>query len=164
MLGIADVLLDLCQAVGALCGKFWCTIRFDLEQTERLNPRSDILALSVWKLRLHCITSEQYKELIVNFDWAITLVISSPYWNHLFFLQSCLQYPPFCVFRRSTEIRRRKREERKKNTAEQVARMRQRQHDCEKWKIRRQQFRPYLSGLAVALVVGGFLLYRYCLT
>ena len=68
------------------------------------------------------------------------------------------------VLRKHTEereIRRRIRDERIKQTADQVARMRARQQEAERALIRQRRYGPYLyTGLAVAAAVVGILLYR----
>lgn len=68
------------------------------------------------------------------------------------------------VFRRA-ELRKRKREERHRNTAELVERMKARQRDHEAWRQRRRLgslpggVYPWLVGVAV--VVGGVLYFKY---
>lgn len=59
------------------------------------------------------------------------------------------------------EIRRRKREERIKNTSEQIAKMKQRQKESELWRSREQKLKPYVVGLLAAFAIGGYALYRY---
>lgn len=58
-----------------------------------------------------------------------------------------------------TELRRRKREERKKNTQELIAKMKEKQRTSETWKKRRSYFKPIAIGLSILL--GGILLYKF---
>lgn len=64
----------------------------------------------------------------------------------------------------SYELRRRKRDERIKNTSEQIAKMRRRQRESELWQAREQKLKPYIFGILAAVAVGGYALYRYYLT
>ena len=56
-------------------------------------------------------------------------------------------------------LRKRIREERKKETQEKIKQMKDRQQKSEVWKKRRTYLKPICIGLA--LIVGGLLLYRY---
>ena len=58
-------------------------------------------------------------------------------------------------------IRRRNRDDRRKQTAEQISRMKQKQKDMDVWKERKSRIGPYVIGLSFALFVGGVLLYKY---
>ena len=65
---------------------------------------------------------------------------------------------------RSGEIRRRAREERKKKTAEQIAKMKQKQRECEKLKLRRKRMTPLLWGASVAVLVASYVMYKCYIT
>ncbi|KAK2150125.1 hypothetical protein LSH36_422g02013 [Paralvinella palmiformis] len=64
----------------------------------------------------------------------------------------------------SGEIRRRAREERKKKTAEQIAKMKQKQRECEKLKLRRKRMTPLLWGASVAVLVASYVMYKCYIT
>lgn len=66
-----------------------------------------------------------------------------------------------CLLFISYEIRRRKREERIKNTSELIAKMKHRQKASELWQSRERQLKPYAIGIFAAFAVGGYALYRY---
>ena len=68
-----------------------------------------------------------------------------------------------CFFR-GVAVRKRKREERIKSTADQIARMKKRQEESERWRARKRGLQPYVIGLSIALVVGGYLFYKYYVT
>lgn len=59
--------------------------------------------------------------------------------------------------KQGVEIRRRNRDERKKNTAEQIKRMKEKQKECEYIKEKKTNWTPYLIGISLTLVVGGLL-------
>jgi hypothetical protein len=65
------------------------------------------------------------------------------------------------VICRATELRRRKREERLKNTASQIAEMKAKQQASEKWKERKSKMKPYVIGLSLVFLGGCFFLYKY---
>ena len=61
----------------------------------------------------------------------------------------------------SADIRRRNREEKKKNTAALIEKMKAKQRESEVFKKRRSRVKPYIIGLSLALFVGGVLIYKY---
>lgn len=58
-----------------------------------------------------------------------------------------------------TELKRRKREERRKNTQELIKNMKEKQRNSETWKKRRSYFKPIAIGLSI--LIGGLLLYKF---
>ena len=63
------------------------------------------------------------------------------------------------------EVKRRRRDERVKNTAEQLARMKRRQQESDIWQNRRQRVTPIvIVGISVAVAVLGYVLFRYLST
>lgn len=56
------------------------------------------------------------------------------------------------------ELRRRKRDERKKNTQELITKMKEKQRNSDTWKKRRSYFKPIAIGLSI--LIGGILLYK----
>ncbi|KAI0223498.1 Tyrosine-protein phosphatase non-receptor type 1 [Lamellibrachia satsuma] len=61
----------------------------------------------------------------------------------------------------SGEIRRRNREERRKKTEEQLAHMKRRQLEAEKWQGRRTTVQPYVYGFSVAALVVSYVAYQF---
>jgi hypothetical protein len=59
------------------------------------------------------------------------------------------------------DVRRRKREDRIKKTAEQIEKMKRKQKEHEKWQSRRMRVQPWLIGLSISVLIGGYLMYCY---
>jgi len=62
---------------------------------------------------------------------------------------------------RNMEIRRRTREERRKKTEDQVAHMKRRQKETDKWQSRKATVQPYVYGFSIAAFVASYVAYQY---
>ncbi|KAJ8303506.1 hypothetical protein KUTeg_019902 [Tegillarca granosa] len=59
----------------------------------------------------------------------------------------------------SYEVRKRIRDQRKKDTQEQINRMRQKQKDSDLWKKRKSYFKPIALGISI--IIGGLIIYHF---